>query len=449
MFQLKSKLLATAAALFAAGVAFAQDSGALIDLLVKKGVLNDQEAEELRSELTKDFAANTSAGKLNLGGHVAEFKMSGDIRARHQIETQAPATANGPVESRERTRERFRFRFNGDFLLQKGWSAGFALETANAADSGNQTFQGGNDDYSLSLARAYVGWQVTPAFGFVLGKQKNPLYTTDLVWDADINPQGASELYRKQLAGKDTFELRALQNIMDDRNERVAGPHGRDAWLFAQQAVYTHWFGKDSIGNVPNSLILAPGFMTYNQSYLGATGSAANSGGVDLGNENAFNGSTRGLAVVTFAGEVNWTSVAGPGTAVKLYWDSAYNLEANRRVARVYNVNTSVWDKDPLAWLVGVGYSFGTGKVQGDYSLKLDYRQIGLGSVDVNLNDSDFGFGKLAQEGWKAAASYNLTDFANLNVTYFYTTAMQDNLTYTLANLDHSQLLQLDLVVKF
>ena len=39
--------------------------------------------------------------------------------------------------------------------------------------------------------------------------------------------------------------------------------------------------------------------------------------------------------------------------------------------------------------------------------------------------------------------------FANLNLTYFHTTAMEDNLTYTLANIDHSQLLQLDLVVKF
>ncbi len=439
MFNLKSKLLATAAALFAASVALAQDSGALIDLLVKKGVLNDQEAEELRAELTKDFAANTSAGKLNLSGSIADFKLSGDLRMRHQYETQAPASATGPTVTNERTRERFRFRFNGDVTLQKGWTAGFALETGQAADSGNQTFQGGNDDYSIFLARAYIGWQVNPNFGVVLGKQKNPLYTTDLVWDADINPQGVAEIYKKQLAGKDTFEIRALQDIMDDRDEKNAGPTGRDTWLFAQQAVYTHWFGKDSIGNVPNSVVLAPGFMIYNQSAI------AN----NTTNETPFLGSTRGLSIVTFAGEVNWLNVNGAGTAMKVYWDSAYNLEANRRVSKVYGLNTTVWDKDPFAWLFGVGYSFGTGKTQGDYSLKLDYRSIGLGAVDVNLNDSDFAFGKLNQEGFKFQASYNLTDFASLNATYFHTTAKQENLTHSLANLDHSQLLQLDLVVKF
>lgn len=442
MSTLKSKLLAFAASLLCAGTAFAQDSGPLLDLLVRKGIINDQEAENLRADLTKDFAANTSAGKLNVSSAITDLKLSGDMRIRHQYETQAPATATGPVVTNERNRERFRFRFNGDVTLQKGWTTGFALETAQAADSGNQTFAGGNDDYGIFLARAYVGWQPNLNWAFVLGKQKNPIYTTDLRWDADINPQGASEVYKHFIGSKDTFEVRAFQNIMDDRNESFNGaPFNRDAWLFEQQAVYTHWFGKDNL----NSAIVAVGFSKYNQSFLGA----GSGGGQNLTNENPFNGLTRGLDLVTFAGEVNWANINGAGTALKFYWDSAYNLAAGTRVFRVYNLSSAVWDKDPLAWLVGVGYSYGTGKVQGDYSLKLDYRQVGLGSSDVNTNDSDFAFGKLSQQGFKLAASYNVTDFANLNVTYFHTTAMQDNLTFALANIDHSQLLQVDLVVKF
>ncbi len=433
MFQLKSKLLATAAALFAASVALAQDSGALIDLLVKKGVLNDQEAEELRSELTKDFAANTSAGKLNLGGHVAEFKLGGDVRLRHQIETQAPQ--NGVV-SNERTRERFRFRFNGDVLMQKGWGAGFALETASAADSGNQTFQDGNNDYSIYLARAYVSYRPNLNWNFVGGKQKNPFYTTDMVWDGDINPQGFAEIYTHALGGKDTLELRAGQILMDDRSESTAGRNGRDAWLFAQQAVYTHWFGKDSIGNVVNSVVVAPGFMIYNDSTLDG-----------LDNETPFNGSTDGLAVFTMPGEVNWMNVAGAGTSFKAYWDLAYNFEAERRVRKVYGLPNE--PKDATSWLVGVGYAFGSGKVQGDYSIRLDYRSLGTGSIDPNLSDSDFAFGRVNQEGWKLGLAYNLTDFANVNATYFYTTDKRTTQSGPVSNLDHSQILQLDLVVKF
>jgi len=421
-----------------ASAAFAQDSGPLLDLLVKKGIVNDQEAETLRAELVKDFAANTSAGKLNLSSSLAEFKLSGDIRLRHQYETQAPETSSGSsVVTNERTRERFRFRFNGDATLQKGWAAGFALETGQASDSGNQTFDGNNDDYGIYLARAYVSYRLNNSWLFVAGKQKNVLYATDLRWDADINPQGLAEVFTYTLSGKDTIEARALQSIVNDRRESVAGPNGRDAWLFEQQVVFTKWFGA-------NSLVIAPGFELYNQSYIGVVGTD----GVAPTNENAFSGSTRGQSYLTLAGEYNFVTLFAAGDSLKFYWDSSYNMEAGKRVYSVYGV-ANTFKKDPFAWLIGVGYSHGTGKLQGDYSAKLDYRQIGLGSVDVNSNDSDFAFGKLNQQGFKLALSYNLTDFANFNLNYFYTTAIQDKLTFALATVDHTQLFQADLVVKF
>jgi hypothetical protein len=221
---------------------------------------------------------------------------------------------------------------------------------------------------------------------------------------------------------------------MDDRAETAIGPNGRDAYRFDQQLVYTKWFGPSSL----NSIVLAPGYFTYNDSIID---------GAD--NENPFNGSTRALSNLVFAGEVNWANVGGrTGAAFKIYWDSQYNLESASRVYGVYGISKA-YDDDPLAWLLGVGYSYGTGKVQGDYALKLDYRQIGIGSVDANTSDSDFAFGKLNQEGWKLSGSYNITDFANLTVAYFYTEAMQDMLTHAIANLDHSQTLQIDLNVKF
>jgi hypothetical protein len=433
MFKLTTKLLAATLALSGAGVAIAADSGPLIELLVRKGVLNDQEAEELRTELAKDFASNTSAGKLNLGSHLTEFKLGGDVRLRHQVETQAPQ--NGTVTN-ERTRERFRFRLNGDVMMQKGWGAGFALETASAADSGNQTFENGNNDYDIYLARAYVSWRPNLNWMFVGGKQRNPFYSTDMIWDSDINPQGLSEIHTRYLAGKDTLEFRASQIIMDDNNETGIGRAGRDAWLFVQQAVYTHWFGQDAIGNVVNSLVVAPGFMVYNDSVLSG-----------LNNETPFNGSTDGLAVFTMPGEVNWVGINGAGTSLKFYWDFAYNLEAERRVRRVYGLTSA--EKDATAWLAGLAYSFGSGKVAGDYSIRLDYRRVGTGSVDVNLNDSDWAFGRVNQQGWKLALAYNLTDWANVGATYFYTTDIRETLTHPVANLDHSQILQLDLVVKF
>ncbi|MDB6128128.1 MAG: hypothetical protein JWM35_2024, partial [Verrucomicrobia bacterium] len=350
MFNPKPKWLALlGAAILAAAPAFAQDSGPLIDMLVKKGIVTDQEAEELRADLVKDFVNNSSAGKLNLSSSLTEFKLSGDLRMRYEYNAQVPELATGAAPlSNETSRQRFRFRFNGDVILQKGWTAGFAFESGQASDSANQSFTGAADDYGLFLARAYIGWQPNANWSFVLGKQKNPFYTTDLRWDADINPQGAYENYKAFIGIKDTFEIRAMQHALFDNSESTAGPAGRDTWVFEQQAVYTHWFAPDNL----SSAIIALGYTANNQSTM--TG---------LLNSAAFNGSNRAQDYGTFAGEVNWANVHGEGTAFKVYWDSSYNFTAGTRAYRVYGLNPAQFSKGASAWLAGIGYGYGTGKV--------------------------------------------------------------------------------------
>ncbi len=437
MLNLKSKLLAAAVFLCGAGLALAQDSGALIDLLVKKGVLSNQEAEDLRVELTKDFVTNTSAGKMNLSSSIVDFKLSGDTRMRYEYNNQAPEiAAGGFLLKNETSRQRFRFRLNGDITLQKGWTTGFALESGQASDSANQTFTTVADDYGVFLARAYVGWQPNLNWAFVLGKQKNLMYTTDLRWDADINPQGLSENFKHFIGAKDTLEVRAMQHFMEDRAEaNNAGPLHRDAFMFENQLVYTHWFAPDNL----SSAIVALGFNKYNQSTITAT---------PLGSS-PFVGLVSAQDYVTFAGEVNWANINGAGTAFKVYWDSSYNTTAASRAYRIYGLNPALFSKGGTAWLAGVGYSYGTGKVQGDYSAKLDYRSVGITATDPNINDSDWGFSKDNQKGFELTLVYNLTDFSTIGLKYFDTKIIQPGMTFSLGNLDHSQEMLLDLVVKF
>src|SRR2546430_16058071 len=61
----------------------AQDAGALLDLLVKKRLINDQEAEEVRAELTKE-AATTSGGKWKLSTPITELELYGDVPVRYE-----------------------------------------------------------------------------------------------------------------------------------------------------------------------------------------------------------------------------------------------------------------------------------------------------------------------------------------------------------------------------
>ena len=62
MFSKKIVWMVAAVALLGSAVARAQDSGALLDLLVRKGLITDQEAEDVRADLVKESAA-TPAGK--------------------------------------------------------------------------------------------------------------------------------------------------------------------------------------------------------------------------------------------------------------------------------------------------------------------------------------------------------------------------------------------------
>src|SRR6267143_1288650 len=84
----KNFMLITMAASLIAGVinARAQDAGALLDLLVKKRIITDQEAEEVRGELVKDVAS-TAAGKLKLSTPITEIELYGDARLRDRKST--------------------------------------------------------------------------------------------------------------------------------------------------------------------------------------------------------------------------------------------------------------------------------------------------------------------------------------------------------------------------
>jgi hypothetical protein len=67
----------------AASVAVAQDSGALLDALVKKGVLSDQEAEEVRADLARDNAAAMPKFATPAGKDTKSLAISGRIQTQY------------------------------------------------------------------------------------------------------------------------------------------------------------------------------------------------------------------------------------------------------------------------------------------------------------------------------------------------------------------------------
>src|ERR1700704_5219807 len=85
----------------------AQDAGALLDLLVRKKMITDQEAEEVRAELTKEVST-TPGGKWKLSTPITELELYGDIRVRYEYRGGRAADNNLATEDDWQGRERGR-----------------------------------------------------------------------------------------------------------------------------------------------------------------------------------------------------------------------------------------------------------------------------------------------------------------------------------------------------
>ena len=119
----------------------AQDAGALLDLMVRKKLITDQEAEEVRADLTKE-AATTSGGKWKLSSPITEIELYGDARMRYEYRggrtnggLSQPAVApgnglGGPNDWQERERERYRLRIGLRGVLADDWFLAFVWRRA-------------------------------------------------------------------------------------------------------------------------------------------------------------------------------------------------------------------------------------------------------------------------------------------------------------------------------
>src|SRR5438045_470325 len=191
-------IAATVSLMIGSALAEAQDAGALLDLLVKKRLITDQEAEEVRGELTRD-ATTTAAGKWKISAPITEIELYGDARMRYEVRTAEAGlpdriTPSGEHTQRDRARYRLRLGLRG--TLADDWFFGLRLETSSNPRSTNVTigdeasggpFSKGSD--GVNVGQAYPGYKGIRRLTLTAGRMPNPLVTTYMLWDADINPE--------------------------------------------------------------------------------------------------------------------------------------------------------------------------------------------------------------------------------------------------------------------
>jgi len=457
----------------------AQEDGALLNALVKKGVLSDQEAQDIRASEEKELST-TAADKIAVSDYVQKLTFYGDVRYRWEYADEKayatsaapivnPAGGNGQGENIIE-RSRIRVRFGLDAQFTDHFKGGVELETGVNNDSANQTLGNAYGKAPVSLGLAYLQWQPTDWATLIGGKMRNPLYTTDLLWDPDINPEGGAEVFNwtfpigggeevssardpkdakdlKQIVTKSgsdeslSIGFTALQGVYadnDEFNNSVSGATptaNHDIWQFVEQVPVQFNFNKSTYIKV------APGFTTYLGGGNNGPSNIPGNGATENGNGSeafaAYN-AANDLEIFTAPGEFDFKAGKIP---LKFYWDFALNLQGKDRIQDVYltptpgttptaaSLQAQAQNRDlgdNIAWLAGI--QAGNVKKKGDWQVKVDFRQVGLGSIDPNLNDSDWGDSFLSQQGVKFSASYGFTDFLVGTITAYDTWALKSGL---------------------
>lgn len=126
------------------------------------------------------------------------ISFSGDVRFREEPFFGGPADG-----SLDRARARLRARFNVFADLGQQFHTGltFASGEINDPISTNQDLAGFYTRKAFALDQAFVEYKPNwfKQAGFVAGKFRYPWYNTELVWDKDLNPEGAAQVFAFEL----------------------------------------------------------------------------------------------------------------------------------------------------------------------------------------------------------------------------------------------------------
>lgn len=219
---------------------------------------------EIREQVKQEVVAQAKAERWGDVNAVPEWiqglKWEGDLRVRYQsdrfaknnaLPTSFAAAGQTSVANttEQRDRERVRARLGLLAKVTPGITAGFRLSTGNTSDpvSTNQTLGTYENKYSIVFDRAYLKLDPKESLTVSGGRIPNPFFSTDLVWDDDLNFEGvAASLHTPESSIAEfrpylTAGAFPLQEI-----EQSTTVKAKDKWFWGTQAGFDWSMGYNT-----------------------------------------------------------------------------------------------------------------------------------------------------------------------------------------------------------
>lgn len=318
------------------------------------------------------------------------IRFSGDVRFRFESFNNQGFDAIADATARYRMRVRARVALDGTINKNFDWGVKLATGTFTDPISTNQTFTDFYERKPFALERAFVRYDSVAknngvGVQLVAGKFEPTFRRTQMVWDDDVNVEGASEaLYFKTTTALKQIKLVAFELPFNE----VSG--GKDGILYGGQFQSDWQFSKKVSANVnvayydwnrPDQIVLALGALAtqVNGGIFNGAGTSGNQNGA-LGTSNrlvrnaagAVTGFLAGFNLLDVLGNVTWQ--AGRRTPVTFTFDYVRNLSN-----RIDDENNGFWG----------GVVVGQTREPGDWQVGYTFTRIEQDAVLVPFNFSD------------------------------------------------------------
>ncbi|HVN87584.1 MAG TPA: putative porin [Candidatus Binatia bacterium] len=453
------------------------------DVLLKKGLITEDELKQAREEEKQKAAADESrrdAITAKIPKWLDAITPFGDIRIRDE------GFYENDVDARNR--ERFRARIGLNINPSDEVSGGFRLATGDSNDpiSTNQSFSNTFTRKSINLDQAYITLKpgktigLEPGWFSITGGKfgVNAYRTSELVWDDDLSPEGGTETIN--LVDQREHFVRGLKvNLFQWVVDEIS--NARDPWMVGGQVVAdtafsesTKWTIAFADYNYNDLNTVATKFLSpYSGNADPTNGYAANSSqNTSLANSNTVNlsgkdvkghqkitGFASGFNIVNANTELNFADPFRAGIPAGIFGDLAYNTQADTKNTGFY-VGAGIGK-------AGKDWYHNSLKNQGDWGLSYAYGWVEKDAVLSLFSYSDIDYLRLQSSGATQKGSSNVIAhivrldyvlFPNLQLTakaHFINALDRDDATTTvgqpLSRAGNSTLVrtQFDAVLKF
>ena len=380
--------------------------------------LENQQAAQKASlvKIAKDMA-DSAANKPAGPSWLENLKFAGDLRLRMENDHFA---GSGRADSKPDNRARFRLRFG----LTKTWlddqmEVGFRLASGsdNNPITTNQTFETNFEKHPVWIDLAYAKYKPNclPGLTIAAGKMATPLVNTDMVWDPDVNPEGAWIQYKPKCGDVSPFASVGLWSL----SERVQRLHalidiggGKTAadYTLVSATLMSYQAGLDWQINKDVKYTVAATYYeygNYDQTYSRANGNTETTETLtSLQGATSTYKRVSGFRTIDVINQLSWKL---RGLKWSAYFDIVHNCGDNVDAADYRGQDNGY----------AAGLKVGENRKKGDWSVAYKYAWIEANCTPGGFNDSDFN--GTNRRGHVIGGAYNFTNDLTLGLTFYLT----------------------------